>query len=561
MAKIDDQTFKPRSTPRGGSTSIVRDQKAETARQTELARQSAIRAAEELKASRAASQPPSQSTTTSQVTQATKAASSKLASKQPSKPQAESAVGTGEPISNTPEGGATGSGKRKIPCPNCTGKQVSDKNGRALQGITGLLSRTGAAILFPIILIWNYIRQFIPQQNSVILEDKCELCDGSQEIEDASDMSGEYEQVRANIEAMSAEIEENEANSVGIGGNDVEIIAGDKIVQVGLGTPSTIPSYTVMEDKGARVKDVVVKQKGCAQLGGKCNHVQGFPVASSPGGHLVISCDNSFKCITGPQGLEFVTKGPITLDGGITRITGPEVTVGAGQGRLLLEGDVISMGAKSVEVAPSDGAFVVKGKVGITGNMVVKGKVHAESLSFNSATCVGKNETSNISAATNRYGGPAFWGGLTTEGLIAALDELQSFAIKTAASPKMVEMIPTRRWIDDFNDNFLNLAYISKEIEPVITGICVTLAGPGLVFNFPHIHALPDGIHVHETRVPDIDIQDSAEAVRSLAASSGANSPAPVMTRRMGLLDTLQELIQSLLGLLGVVKKSPYVKL
>jgi hypothetical protein len=76
------------------------------------------------------------------------------------------------------------------------------------------------------------------------------------------------------------------------------------------------------------------------------------------------------------------------------------------------------------------------------------------------------------------------------------------------------------------------MLYMMRPIELVPTGVSVTsVAGVpvlGVVFNFPHIHALPDGAHTHETRIPDIkcDADSAAELRKSVA---GVDGPAPLM--------------------------------
>lgn len=471
-----------------------------------------------------------------------------------SSPVAGGAGGTG----GTTGGSGGGSGKRKIPCPNCTGVSYNDKNGRKTSGIVSLLARIGGSIINPLLEIIQFILDLLPIPHIDVLKGKCGACGGSQEIEDPSDITAESEATRANLQAAEPDIQKDEAKLGMFCGNDIEVIAGSKHIKCGLGGPPTTQPYAVHKDKGVRVKGVVCKEKGCAPEGGTCNHVQGFPVVASPGGHFTIECDNSFGIITGPQGFDLTTKGPVTLNGGITRIVGPEVSVGSSQGKLSLEGDVVTIGARSVEIAPTDGDLVVKGKISATGNMVIKGKLHAESLSFGSATAVGKNEQSNVSAPTNRIGGQAKWGGWNTQAIEAVLLEIKSFVTKTIANNKIAQLAVSFRYLEAFNDNILNTSYTLQGIEFKVTGICFTLGIPGIVINFPHVHALPDGMHVHETKVPDIDLQEDNRVVRSMADASGINTPAPVMTQKKSFIDTILGLIQSFFALLGFGEKSPY---
>ena len=81
-------------------------------------------------------------------------------------------------------------------------------------------------------------------------------------------------------------------------------------------------------------------------------------------------------------------------------------------------------------------------------------------------------------------------------------------------------------------------------IEFVPTGLCLvpygSSAGLHFIFNFPHCHAMPDQMHTHETRVPDIKC-DADDAASLRGPQGGSAGPAPVHKTQTKLITVLQE--------------------
>lgn len=436
--------------------------------------------------------------------------------------------------------------QREIPCPNCSGpgsesSVIPQNNGRALSKISGWLQRT-FSITLPTAIV-DYIKERVPISRNDALNGKCNRCNGTRTIPDPSDDNEKYEQAGAIAQGVSREIEEKEA-LLGAGGNRYTIIAGSDLLEVGLGM-NDAPSYRV--DHGASVRNWgnAGPGKGKGQVdpekaplsvprGASANHVQGLNPLASPGGHYVIKCSNKFTVITGAQGIDITTGGPITINGGITQITGPEVTVGTQTGKLALEGDVINMTAKSVEVAPTDGHFYVRGAISNSGDLMPGGHVHAESASVVYLETTGKMESTDTGSATNIYGGPAFW---SIDGIIAAAREFASYSlINTGKNPNFLKTLATPRFWLSYYETVTNINYTLANLELLPTGICWTSVGPGMVWNFPHVHALPDGMHQHEMRVANIDCScDSAKELR--AKQAGIGSGAPMRKKTTSLVD------------------------
>lgn len=438
--------------------------------------------------------------------------------------------------------------QREIPCPFCSGQVLVKNGGRAFSSISGFLQRS-FAIRIPTNLL-SYIQEKLPVSKKEIIKGKCEACDGKGTIKDPSDDNERYNKVKQNAESKSKEIIELEGKLAPPCGNRYTIIQGCDLLEVGLGM-NDAPSYRVDKEKSVRNKGLIDPsktntKKGGPQIpeGGKANHVQGLNPLASPGGHYLIKCSNKFSILVGAQGIDINTGGPIVINGGITKITGPEITIGTQTGRLSLQGDVVDISGKSVEIAPTDGHFFVKGTISNTGNLMVGGHNHSESLSFVKAECIGRNEITKPAAPSDMYSGPAFWGSISAEGVTSALKDLAGFVTSKTANPTEAQQLLTPRFVDGLRDKVLNLTYTTRprELKPsgiMLPGECVVVGTgnlgfpvtctnpqPILLYNFPHIHALPDLVHTHEVRIPDIDCSaDSAQDLRNRQGGVSANAP------------------------------------
>lgn len=464
---------------------------------------------------------------------------------------------------NSATGGTPGSpasGTRELTCPNCGGQILSKTGGRLMFYINMWLQRfPDIAVAIGVIL--NYLKERAPISKTVALN-VCGACQNKRTLKDPSDDSAKYAQSASIAQGLAPAIEQEEAKLQPPGGNRYTVIAGHDLLEVGLGI-NDAPSYRVDRDCAIRNWGLATSTKSSttgsgfqtgeansrysyiSSKGAKANHVQGLNPPASPGGHYIIKCSNKFSVVTGCQGIDITTGGPVTIDGGITRITGPEVTIGTQTGRLLLEGETINMGAKSIEMAPSDGHVYTRGTMSCSGNLIVGGHSHLESASVVKLATVGKNDNSKIAASSNVYGGPAFWGGPIYEGIYAALRELLAFVTVNTLHPvHLKEVGPLSfRFPQTLIDNALNIAYVLRPIEFLPTGICIVAYGSStgihFIWNFPHIHAMPDQPHTHGMRVPDIDYDsETSQQLRGIHAA-GADGPAPLHKKSTSLIDVI----------------------
>ena len=317
-------------------------------------------------------------------------------------------------------------------------------------------------------------------------------------------------------------------------GNSIDLINGNMMIKVGFGMNESKSIRSI--PNGAPVTGKVqVHPKGTVPSGGTGTAITETNGVAPAYGDFLLDCANSAKIVTGAKGFSVDTKGSIVLaSNGLMNITAAQLSLGSKQGRVLVEGEHIVLAGKSVEAVPSDGQFVVSGTLGATGNVVVGGLTHSEGLSFVHGTCTGRNEKVKGASHSDLTTGPAFWGSpINVEGTQAALSDLSMYVQLLASDPVRSVMSGGLRSVNTLMDKIMNLVYVSLPSELsksgglVQTGFCIINNAPVPIYNFPHVHAIPEGFHDHTVRVPNMDYSaDTAEDVRAKAGA--AHLPAPV---------------------------------
>jgi hypothetical protein len=474
--------------------------------------------------------------------------------------------------------------QRQVPCPFCTGEILTKKAGKILSHIAGFLQKS-FSIKIPTGLL-KLISDHTPVAKTAALKGPCKACNGKGTIPDPSDQTSVNQQIQQNFKNNAKEITKLESYLGGTTGcgNRYTIVQGSDLLEVGLGM-NDAPSYNVVQGGTVRNKGLIdhpsLSQKGAPMfpVGAPANYVQGINSVASPGGHYFIKCANKLSILTGAQGVDITTGGPITISGGITRITGPEITVGTQTGPLTLEGEVVYLNGKSIEVAPSDGDLFVKGTISNTGNLRVGGHLHAESISFIHAECVGTKGYTDEASPSDFHTREAYYGSEGIEGIEQATFELQAFVLSNITDPEKVKNLIGPAHLQSFTDKIKNMAYQMQPYEILPTGwilpgttmaiemnleaVCpcnfggatppgpvvgvgtATVISPIDIHNFPHTHALPDLKHNHSIMLPDLDYTAQTDAAVRSKTAAHAHLAAPAH-KATDALKTIEATFQSL---------------
>ena len=389
-------------------------------------------------------------------------------------------------------------------------------------------------------------------------------CEGKQKVKDVSDDSAKYQQVQQQAQSNIDKSIELEAK-MGTGGNRTTYIEKSDTLMVGLGfnrnnSYENIPEGQVSPGKPQIPKKT--KEFGAFAAGYKSNAVIGKQTSAgwpSAVGNYKIVCANSFNVVAGAGGINLNTKGPLTFNSGILNLTGPQVNIGSSSGPLTLEGDVVSITGKTITLTPTDANVYVRGTISTPANVIVGGQLHAENLSFCKASCPAKDvSTTTVPAnpdATETF--QAAWGGAGVKGITSSVLDIQTYfgnvvsEFETAA----ISMLSPTQMLN-LTNRLTTLAKMCIPVETIPTGICITPAGPGIVYNFPHVHGLPSLNHSHGVRVPDIECKDysSPQAVRAAVINESLVSNTPVVKKT-----ALQDLAKFLLAVPGFIANTSLV--
>jgi hypothetical protein len=467
--------------------------------------------------------------------------------------------GFGGGSANSNNSDSCGGGQRKIPCPFCTGQVLATQNGK------GSSSQT----LFPrlqnfLTAVSDLISVLTMGQKTVsrraALGGKCETCGNSGSIKDPTDRKSQERAAAQILKSNAAKIRELETKlGHSPGGSMLERIAGAKVTIVGR-TLNNAKSVTVLKGKAAYPESQVVKKavpttKGPKKGEGTNQIVGNNPPANTGGGLYYIQCGNKFKMTTGAQGIEMMSYGPISIDGTQVRISGAEITLGTNGGPTVVEGDHLQLNGKSIALTPSGnaGEVVIQGSASCSGNFKAGG-AYVENLYAASITCPSSQTSTKVAAGTTDYvTGPAKWGGSSSSFPKLAIQNLLKWVMDSTTDFNMLGGMPpiNPRSILKTIDNMSNMIYSVIPIETSPTGLCITAVGIGLVYNYPHSHALPDAAHSHDVTVPAIshDGNSSADVVRQKFDAGGGNSKAPV-----GPTENGNPLVKLVGGVIGGIK-------
>ena len=444
-----------------------------------------------------------------------------------------------------------------VECPGCSDKnKVKDKNGgKYIFSITFPFTKFTIRIPNPLALFGKVVTY---DEN---LEDgeKCPLCEGKKKIPDPTDDKAKYEQARQQIQQDADKIMEEE-NKLGPGGSKSEFIQGNKLVVVGQefnrnDSAEVLPEGGTVGSMGGETK----VPQGAPKKGPAVKGIQSEMGWPQQMGNYVIKCGNKFNVLAGGGGITMATKGPITISGGVINFTGPSVTLGNSNGVLALEGGTVAIGGTNVAIAPTSGQTYFRGTIAATGNAVIAGHTHSEGLSFIRATCPGINKESSMDQANKdaTKTESTIW---TYNATASSILEIMMFVGAIPSSSSNTKRVFSVEGIQSLFDRITSMAKQAMPFDNMMmpTGIAIGTGNLGFpvissVYNFPHHHGIPNMHHTHNTKQPDITLEDSKDAVRKKVYTGALTGGAPANVTEDGgarKLEGLIKIAESTYGLL-----------
>jgi len=165
---------------------------------------------------------------------------------------------------------------------------------------------------------------------------------------------------------------------IGLGGSEIIEITKHKVETIG----------TVMNDWGAIRIDPMGKMEpayvavhpGSSLVIRKPSPlIEQVQIDDLPGGTYTLNVANRMSMLVGAGGLNMKSYGVVNISGAMTNIAGEQVNIGSanevnvdGGQRLSLVGDIVHIKQRHGE------QILLDGDVGVTGNLIIKGGIHAE---------------------------------------------------------------------------------------------------------------------------------------------------------------------------------------
>jgi hypothetical protein len=442
--------------------------------------------------------------------------------------------------------------KRMIKCPDCTGEQMTNpkqKETKDQQSIFPFMSGPARDIFNFAADLYNSKSR--KKGKKELFDKDCPTCEGKGEIEDKTDRTEQIQSAAKKAEGLKDEILELEASLGPTGGNRHTLVVGDDTLEVGLGYNDS-PSYTVIEDGALAQGGVTMEKKAPMKVSKKVNAVVGTNPLATPGGNYTIKCSNKFLVRAGAHGIELSTEGPLKIKAGQTQFIGPEITLGSSQGQVVIEGQHTQINGRSIAITPDttgSGQVSIGGTMHTTGNIIAQGGAHIEGdMSCISMTMPAKTDRSKHSSQDSQTSQAATW---SVDAAEAGLKDFVRSRTIRAQDPANIAISP--REIQNISEEQKSLLKKSLPIEEKPTGLIIpgtaiqiqattcpcnyygpstgnivgVITQPVDLYNFPHHHGQNDGIHAHDTKVPNVNLVDTDEEVRSTGSLKAG--PAPVM--------------------------------
>lgn len=422
--------------------------------------------------------------------------------------------------------------QRTVKCPDCDGEDFVNLFKKNTKDLSALFGNVGGATRLVLenagILSKSSNRK---KSKESLFKKGCPTCKGKKTLPDKTDQTKQTQAASKKAQQIQEEVTQLEAElgSAGPGGNLYTLVVGDNMLEVGLGHNDS-KSYKVIKEGSLDPGGLQIEEEAVMKVSTKTDAVVGTNPVATPGGHYTIKCSNKFTVRAGAQGIELNSEGPLTIRCGQTQFIGPEITIGSSVGRVSIEGKSTSIGGDTISLNPGAGG---KGQVSCTGtfttvgNMIAKGGAHIEGdLSCISMTMPGKTERSKHGSQDSMTTGAAVWQAQ------AAVQGLQDFIrTRTFRAGDASGLIFAPREQQNIAAEQKNILKKALPIEPQPTGYCTVLGGSSAgihpIFNYPHHHPMPDGIHAHDSFVPNIKTTTGCKSVRSNAKQK--ELPAPVM--------------------------------
>ena len=422
------------------------------------------------------------------------------------------------------------SGKR-VKCPQCYEPVISEKGTL----VSTILRRT-------VLAIWGAIARsttYAPKSVGEVLEvavaplknttpkkvrkgEDCgnPQCENGTIPEYTSNIPEIEEQTAAYHESVFEDIIKNE-QQLGVGGNQVTVIAKNKLTKVGLITndlaahvevPNAFPIPNGME---------MIDGHGPVPAGDSVSLYKSLDVPGTPTGVYELFVGSKYHLKAGSRGIHMQTTGNIEIDGGHLEVTSNFISLGNNKGLTKINGAAVHIEAsKSIILGGRPTNVHIKGNAHVHANLTTQGSVYANGSLYTKRLVV----PASIQK-TDMTGNADYTSGLAVYNPTAATTFSKNIASKipTHYNPTLHGLYPaTQAGMTDVLVDWLTVSQMSNYSDNwgAPTGIFFGV-GSGPVFTWPHIHLHHNTAHEHSFKGPAGTYVNDADEIPAQAAMCG----------------------------------------
>ena len=427
--------------------------------------------------------------------------------------------------------------EKRIKCPVCYGKVISDKGTLASKVLTAV---TTAILPFFKIFGANAPRHVKPILTTAVAPLKETTVKKMRKGGDCGSpncVNGMIPDYNANNTATEeAHLAYQESvydqilaheQQLGVGGNHATIVSRNSLLKVGLimndlqahaKIPDSMPIKNGME---------LVSGSGIVPKGSAVTTYKVMDVPTPPMGVCTIIAGTKFEVKAGSRGIHLQTTGNIQLDGGHLEITSNYLSLGNESGLTKINGEAVQIESKksiTLGGAPTNvhinGSAHVTANITTQGSMFCNGSLYAKSLVIPSSV-----QRTDMAGNADSVTGSTIW-----------YPTAVGSVVKNTAAKKISHYNPvlhgmyaaTNAGMNDLIVDWITKAQTSAGADNfgAPTGWFVGMGG-GPIWNFPHIHFLHNTSHEHSFKGPEGMYVNNKDEIYSLAAMTGESIPDP----------------------------------
>lgn len=427
--------------------------------------------------------------------------------------------------------------EKRIKCPVCYGKVVSDKGTLASKLLTAV---TTAILPFFKIFGANAPRHVKPILTAAVAPMKETTVKKMRKGGDCGSpncvngMIPDYNAKNAATEEAHLAYQESvydqitaQEQQLGVGGNHATIVSRNSLLKVGLIMNDLQAHAKISDSMPIKNGMELVSGSGIVPKGSAVTTYKVMDVPTPPMGVCTIIAGTKFEVKAGSRGIHLQTTGNIQLDGGHLEITSNYLSLGNESGLTKINGEAVQIESKkSITLGGSPTNVHINGSAHVTANITTQGSMFCNgSLYAKSLVIPSSVQRTDMAGNADSVTGSTIWyptavGSVTKNTVAKKISHYNPVLHGMYAA--------TNAGMNDLIVDWITKAQTSAGVDNfgAPTGWFVGIGG-GPVWSFPHIHFLHNMSHEHSFKGPEGMYVNNKDEMYSLAAMTGETIPDP----------------------------------